>query len=247
LANAGDGSDAQAPILFLANSVPPPRITAEGKAAVRAILANLGRTRLDVAALDEQYEMAASLVGEHPEARLAYALVLYRHRKQEEALRPLEDVRSSKPEALPAHQLWCWIKSKQGNHRSVLTGLHLLASQPKPPRNPSFPEETLRLFEWVGALRDYTMVAAGAGDEAQLSQLAARLDAAMEQHGGQALQRYQQGRQSVQLKWADYGKQIDAAIGIAQSKLRVDRTLVTSYLDFDVEEASAQLVEKMNE
>ncbi len=70
------GSDAQTPVLFLPNSVPPPRITAEGKEAVRALLANLSRSKIDPLGVAQEYETAASLVGQHPEAKLAYALVL---------------------------------------------------------------------------------------------------------------------------------------------------------------------------
>src|SRR5262249_28388351 len=149
--------------------------------AVRTILKNLSRTKVDLLALAEQYEKASKLVGEYPEAKLAYALVLYRHRKLDEALKPLEDIRLAKSEAVPAHQLWTWIQFTKRNYFSGLTGLTQLAAAAKPPRNAEYSEERLRLFEWAGSLREYATAVAGAGDDARVVQQAARLDAAVEQ------------------------------------------------------------------
>jgi hypothetical protein len=247
LASAATGSDSQTPALFLPNSVPPPRISLEGKEAVRTLLANLNRSKIDVLTVAEEYETAAARVGQHSEARLAYALVLYRHRKLDEAIRPLEDVRLSSPQVLPAHQLWCWIQFTKRNYLSGLAGLTQLATHARPSRTEEFPEETLRLLEWAGALREYATLVAAAGDDARVGQQAGRLDAVVQQQGGQALARYQQGRQHVQTTWADYGKQIEAADATDQPKLRLDSRLLTSYVNFDVEEAHAQLLERLNE
>lgn len=247
LAAVATGNEALTPALILPNSVPPPRISAEGKEAVRNILANLGRTKIDALALAEEFEKAAAKVGPHPEARLAYALVLYRQRKLDDAVRALDEVRLSTPNELSAHQLWSWIQFTKRNYLSGLTGLTDLATHAKPPRDTEYPDETLRLFEWLGVLREYATLVAGAGDDARVAQQVGKLDAALEQQAGPALIRYQQGRKYVQTTFDTYGKQITAADTADQPKLRSDSRLLTSYVTFDVDEANAQLVERLNE
>lgn len=247
VASIAKASDAQAPVLFLPNSVPPPRISAEAKQAVRTILANLNRTKLDTLMLTQEYEKAAPLIGQHPEAKLAYALVLHRHRKLDEAIKPLEEIRLSSPQVWPAHQLWSWIQFTKRNWLSGLTGLTQLAAQSKPPKDAEYREDMLRLFEWAGAMREYATLVAGAGDNAAVAQQAGRLDTAMEQQPPAALLRYQQGRKYVQTTFDAYSKQIEAAGASDQPKLRLESRLLTSYVNFDTDEAQAQLVERMNE
>jgi hypothetical protein len=247
LADAGSGSDAQTPTLILPNSVPPPRISAEGKEAVRNILANLGRSKVDPLALAEEYEKAAAKVGQNPEARLAYALVLYRQRKLDEAVRALDEVRLSTPNVLPAHQLWSWIQFTKRSYLSGTNGLTDMATHARPPRDGEYPDATLRLFEWLGSMREYVTLVAGAGDDARVSQQIGKLDAAMQKNGGTALARYQQGRQSVQTTFEDFSREIAAANAADQPKLRSDSRLLTSYVTFDIDEANAQLLERLNE
>lgn len=246
LAGVARPNDTQSAVLFLPNSVPPPRISAEAKQAVRAVLVHVGRSKLDSLTLTQEYEKAAGLIGQHPEAKLAYALVLYRHRKLDEAIKPLEEIRVSNPNVWPAHQLWSWIQFTKRNWVSGLTGLAQLATQAKPPKDAEYRDEMLRMFEWIGAMREYATLI-GAGDNSSVSQQAGRVDSAMEQQGGAALVRYQQGRKYVHSTWESYGKQIEAADTADQPKLRLESRLLTSYVNFDLDEAQAQLVERMNE
>lgn len=241
------GDEPQTPVLVLPNSVPPPRISAEAKEAVRGLLANLTRSKVDLSSLEEDFKQASTLVGPHPDAKLAHAVVLYRHRKLDEALRSLEDVRQSNPEALLTHQLWAWIQFTKRNYLSGLTGLAQMAAQARAPRGGEYREDTLRLFEWIGALREYATAVSDAGDQANVTQQAARLDTAMQKQPAQAAARYAQGRKHVQTVWEDYAQQIAAANPAEHPKLRLDSRLLTSYLNFDVEEARAQLLEQLNE
>ena len=96
-------------------------------------------------------------------------------------------------------------------------------------------------------MREYVALVAGAGDDARVAQQIGKLDAAMQKQGGTAAARYQQGRQSVQTTFEDFSRQIAAANASDQPKLRSDSRLLTSYVTFDIDEANAQLLERLNE
>jgi hypothetical protein len=180
---------------------------------------------------------------------LAYALALYKHKKFEEALPPLEDVKSSHSQVLLAHQLAAWVHVNRRSYLSGMTGLVQMAGQIKRPRkaNDPYSEGVLRLFDWVGRLREYTTLVAGAGDDARVAQQAEKLDAQVASHGESARERYEQGRKHVKQTLGDYTQRIAAADSQSQPRMRLESRQPTSYATFDVDDAIQQVAERLND
>ena len=83
-----DDNQTQTPALFLPDDTPP-RLTEEGKGAIRDQLTYLARSRVEEEEAVQLYEAADKLAPDEPEPRLALGLTLIKARKLTEAIAPL--------------------------------------------------------------------------------------------------------------------------------------------------------------
>jgi hypothetical protein len=243
------GDALQRPALFLPNSAPPPRLSPEAREAIRSVLAGAQRSRLDAKQLQAQFEAAVEIAGSEPEPRLAYALALYRHRQLDEALAPLEDLKASHPQLLLSHQLATWIQVNRRAYLTVMSNLYQMGSQIKPPKKPGdlWDEPQLRLLDWMGRMREFTMLVAGAGDDSRVEQQAQRIDSLVSNLGAMPHERYDAGRAHVRAKLEEFNGQIAAADTQSQPKLRLESRQPTSYAGFDIDDATQQVLERLND
>jgi hypothetical protein len=154
-------------------------------------------------------------------------------KQKADALRFFEDLKTEKPDLLLPIQALAWLRFDK---RAYLTGVEdlteLVAKLPKPkkPRD-GYPLAALNAFQWAGQLREF---AASADETRPVPEPALKkLDAAVADHGEEAVQLYEKGRGQTRATIRDFEAKIESATDEAdKSKLKIDRRQVGNYVLF---------------
>jgi len=235
----------QTPELMLPDQRPP-RLSNEAKVALRKLAATVRQDKIDPQTAQDQFNEASSLCGNEPEAKLLYGLVQLRLRDKgrEEALRIFGELKAEKPDLLLPMQAIAWVQFERRTYRPGVNELQELVSRlpkPKKPDDP-YPPEVQRLLVWIGQLREFVTEAADPARQPP-SDLVAALDAAVAEHGPQAVQAYQQGRERTRKRVAEFDEQIAKAPGTAvAARLRVERQLPDRYVEFPYQDIVQQIL-----
>jgi hypothetical protein len=99
----------------------------------------------------------------------------------------------------------------------------------------------------MGRMREFTMLVAGAGDDSRVEQQAQRIDSLVSNLGAMPHERYDAGRAHVRAKLEEFNGQIAAADTQSQPKLRLESRQPTSYAGFDIDDATQQVLERLND
>jgi serine/threonine-protein kinase len=234
----------QTPALFLPETEIPPRLTAEARQAVRDLLSQLNRTKVDSEQLGTLLKAAADLAPKAPEPRLAYAMVLYKLKRYEDAERPLDDVKLAHPQALAAHELSVWVHFTRRQYVSAMAALQQLAAElPHPKPAEPYSEDALRLFEWTGRLREFVSLEGVVSEDPRLLLYAGRIDELVEKHRPEARSEFQAGRMHVQTAYADLQTRLAAAKDEQlQARLRLESRQPTSYASYSLPDSATRLL-----
>ena len=204
----------QAPQLFVPNTEPPVRITAEAKQAIDALAALLRKTRVDMDEANEQYRTAAELAEGQPEPKILFGLLLLRGKDRAAALKYFGDLKTQCSDLPLPWQATAWLRFEGRNYKAGMEELVALAAKiPKPERGTPSAATTAaaaEISQWMGQLRDFAAVAVREEDRPP-SSLLESLDAAMTGHGEEIARHYQQGRDQTQAVIGRFHSDAEAA------------------------------------
>lgn len=237
MATAGsDLAKTQTPVLFLANNKPP-RLSDDAKAAIRRLASFLRQDKIDLDAATEQYDRAVELAKKELEPELVYGLVLLKAKQRQEAFQHWEQVKINHPNLLLPLQSMAWIRFDKRTYASGVEELTELATMiPKPKPGEALPEETRQVLDWIGQLREFAAVVPE-GNWRAPERSCAKLDAAVAEHGDEAIRLYTRGRSRTKSTLNDYDRRISTAENEpTQKKLKIDRRTLKNYTQYPFDE-----------
>ncbi|HUT08899.1 MAG TPA: protein kinase [Thermoguttaceae bacterium] len=234
----------QSPELFSPDDRPP-RLSEDAKEAIRKLAAILPTTSIDFLEADRLYADAAALAGKEVEPKLIYGMLLLRDiRLRDKALAHFEELKSAYPELVLPRQGIVWVQFERRSYPAGVDALgELVAGVPKPkkPGEP-YPDPARQVFFWVGQLREF----AGSGPDPlrwPTPQSLAAVDAAVEEHGGEAKTLYEQGRAYSAGVLDKYDRILAAAPDdITAARLKVERRQLSRYAVFPFDFAAKHIL-----
>lgn len=241
----------QTPVLFVPDDTPPPksRISPQGKDAVQKLLANnWSLTKFTPAidgALASQLLQASQILGDEPEAKLAYAVVRLKVRNDDkEAIKYFEQVKLSHPDRRLSYEALAWQHSYSGRYRDAINELTRLCTKLKSPdpEMPGLDAAAKRALEFAGRLRDFAVLI---GDEPRRPDAAVlkALDTEVAALGDEARAAFEAGRQAVKDKQAEFEQKIAAKPNSPEATLlSLEQKRLPHYAKFDLDEARKSIV-----
>jgi eukaryotic-like serine/threonine-protein kinase len=239
----------QKPVLFTPDDSAPEqdRLSPSMKEVVRNLLANHWNERRLAPATTSEFLGASRLLGEEPDAKMAYAVILMKSSKWPEAQKYWAQVKLSKKEPLSYVGL-AYCNSYNDRHASglgeitELAGLILEAKV----ENPELTDDEKRALDLAGSLRQFAVVAAEEARRLKESD-AASLDKVIELMDDEAKAVYQNARDAVDKKLANYKKMIEAEAGSSKGRLlELEGKRLTSYYQFDYDQVRRLIVEGLD-
>jgi hypothetical protein len=240
---AGDGSP-QTPMLFLPDDTPP-RLTEAAKQAVRKLAGGLALTKPDLAKTQKDYESAQKLVGKEPEAKLIYGLVLLKLKKDTEALKVFDELKTEQPDHLLPLEATVWLRSLHTNELAggvadLLRLVSKLASQ-----EGEASSAVQGVANWTGRMREFASTVAPEQRRPPQA-LFEQIDDAAKQLPVATRAAYEQGRQHVRKVAAEFDKQADDAPDKQeQLAIQTKRRQLTNYAVFPIDTSARKVVEGM--
>ena len=227
----------QIPALFLPDDTPPPedRLTAAAKQAVKLLMAkNWTQTKVADTAISD-FDAAHGLVGENPDARLAYATILLKGRDRRSSLQQFEQVRSSHPGMLATYVGAAWIHCEDdrftdaiGNLQSLITKILARAQEAE-----AIDPRWTRFVEIAGRLREFSEVVAEKSRRPSVTVLD-KLDALLTPQQAELYKAYRSGRETVQKIDTEFADKISEESSPQKVKLlELDRKRLIKYAPFD--------------
>lgn len=241
----------QTPVLFVPDDAPPPksRISPEGKDVVQKLLANnWSMTKFTPAtdgSLANELLKASQVLGDEPEAKLAYAVVRLKVRNDDkEALKYFEQVKLSHPDRRLSYEALAWQHSYSGRYRDAVNELIRLCPKLKSTdeEKPELDAQAKRSLEFAGRLREF---AATIGDEPRRPDAAIlkSLETQVAALGEEAQAAFQAGRQAVKEKQADFEQKIAAKPNSPEATLlNLEQKRLPHYAKFDFDEARKSIL-----
>jgi serine/threonine-protein kinase len=240
----------QKPVLFTPDNSAPDqdRLSPQMKEVVRNLLANHWNERRLAPATTAEFLAASRLLGDEPDAKMAYGVILMKSSKWPDAQKYISQVKLSKKTPL-SYECLAWSSSYNGRHKNGLgemTELTALILEAKTD-NPELTNDDKRALDMAGSLRQFVVVAA---DEARRLKEAdaATLDKVIAMMDDEAQAIYQNARDAVDKKKADYDKRIAEKQGTSDGRLlELERKRLTSYFQFDYDGVRRIIVEGLEE
>ena len=239
---AGDASP-QTPTLFLPDDTPP-RLTEAAKLAIRKLAGNLSITKPDLAKTQADFENAEKLAGKEPEAKLIYGLALLKMKKDVEALKIFDELKTEQPNHWLPLEAAVWLRYRRQDFSGGVSDLLQLVGKLAASEAESA-NATQGVANWSGRMREFAATAASdqrrppAAFFEQIDEAAGRLPAA-------AQAAYQQGRQHVKKVAGDFDKQIDdTSDKQEQLAIQVKRRQLTEYSVFPTDASARKLIDGM--
>jgi len=240
---------AQNPELFSPDDRPP-RLSEEAKAAIRKLAAILPTASIDFLEVDRLYADAVALAGKEVEPKLIYGMLLLRDiRLRDKALAHFEELKIAHPELLLPRQGIVWVQFQRRSYTAGVDALReLVAAVPKPkkPGDP-YPNPARQVFYWAGQLREF----AGGGPDPlrrPSPQSLAAVDAAVDEHGGEAKTLYEKGRAFSAAVIDKYDRDLAAAPdGITAARLKVEKRQLNRYARFPFDFAAKQVLDGLDQ
>ena len=224
--------------LFLPNTNPP-RITDDAKEALRRLAALMGQPKIDPGEARILSLAASKLAPKEPEPKLIAALVLLDAKQQNEAIASLRELLVERPATPLAWEASAWAKFEKRLYAEGLADLtqllrHLPADAPE--------ETTMRIFPWIGRLRELSALALPADRKPPAAAIAA-LDAAVTARGAKASELFEQGRGAAREVLADFDRRIAAATEASNiNQLKFERWQLRHHASFSCEAAAQEVL-----
>ena len=244
---AAEIQQSQTPSIVMADATPP-RLSEEGKRAIRKLTALLNQDRIDPAALKLAYATAEALARGELEPKLLYGMLLLKARQRDDALLVFEQLRLEHPDLLLPLRGIAWVhfeKRAYDRGMDVLVDLVSKIPQPESPTDP-YPEESAEALRWAGQVREFAATAERrpyTPPEWTLEEL----DAAVDAHGPNAAKHYQQGREQTRNVMQQMDERILKGDEATQARLGVERRQLRTYASFPYEEAAERILAGLDE
>lgn len=239
----------QKPVLFIPDATPPAmdRLSPQMKDAVRNLLANRWNERRLEAPTTAEFLAASRLLGDEPDAKMAFGVILMKLSKWPDAQKYLAQVKLSHKQPL-AYECLAWSHSYNSSYAkglgemAELLGVILAAKTD----SPDLTEDDKRAIDLAGSLRQFAIKPAEEARRLKETDAEA-LDKLVEMLGDEAMAIYQTARDAVDKKDADYQKQIAAEQGSSKGRLmELESRRLTSYYQFDYDGVRRIIVEGLD-
>ncbi len=229
------------PELFLPDNRPP-RLSDDAKAAIRRLAAYLGEDKIDLKGAQKEYDAAAAAAGKEPEPKMLWGLVLLKDKHRDAALKRFDQLRLERPELLPPLMAIAWARFDRRTYQPGVDELAAVVAAIPPPKKPGQPytDALEQAFYWIGQLREFAAVAAEPRPSAPSLEA---LDAAVAQHGPDALRFYEQGQTKSRQVAADFDRQIAESLAPADvARLKIERHRLVHYVDFPFDRIAREIL-----
>lgn len=247
LESSSRSGSAQTPTVYLPQ-VRQARLTDEAKNAIRTLLGNVGKPRIDVGEAKRQFREAEQLAPNEPEPELAFGLVLLKSGMRSEAKEYFDEIKLARPDLLLPLEASAWTMAYARSYKDALeTVAEVINRLPKPKRpiDPP-PASTAAVLEWAGRIREF---AAQAEEEkkrppAHFFDLA---DSAAAKLGDECRRTYNQGRDKVGAVVKEFDAKIEEASGEAAKKqVEFEKRQMGNYVPFFFETATQGILEGLD-
>ena len=243
-----EGDKTQTPTIFIPEDTPPPRLSENGKLAVRNLIGDYwDRSRLS-AQVAKDFEAASELVRDEPDAALAYALILLKIRDRKNAIRFFDEVKFTRPELLLPYEAAVWIQFTDEHYRSgmniALSLSHKLVDRIE--RHGQIDDTSRRLLIYLGKLREFADSVAETSRQPSQSEFDKLDEHISQQHVPESEKLFQQGRDEVSRMIKAFTEQIENEKSTSKIKLlKLDRKRFSRYVSFDFSAARRTLFEDL--
>lgn len=235
-----DGKE-QWPVYYPPDDSPPQqRLSGEAIEKMASIVAaNWVGSRKD-AELSDHVRQLEQLSGDQPDGRLAAALLLMKHQREEDALRLLLALQTEWGHLPLVQEMLAWLYADAGRFREAAHHLDQLAAATASYASTELsPADADRRWRFIGELREFLTIAAS--DDADIRATCEKLDTFVQQYAGQNSDAYRQGRKAISDKAADFDRQIARATSEAKANLlKKYRGRIARYTSFAFEAARAE-------
>jgi tetratricopeptide (TPR) repeat protein len=241
-AGAGDVAP-QTPKLFLPDDTPP-RLTEAAKSAIRKLASNLAMTKPDLAKTQGDFENAQKLLGKEPEAKLIYGLVLLKLKKDAEALKVFDELKTEQPNHLLPLEAAAWLRFRRERLVDGATDLLQLVGKLAPQDGES-PSVNNGVANWVGRMREFAATVAPESRRPPAAILD-EIDEAAKRLPDDAQAAYEQGRRHVKKVAGEFDKQADEAPDKQeQLTIQTKRKQLSEYSVFPIDASGRKVIEGM--
>ncbi|HWC90453.1 MAG TPA: hypothetical protein VG433_12385, partial [Pirellulales bacterium] len=241
------GLEGSAPEMILPDATPA-RLTPEGKVAIRKLAADLAGRKLNLKQAASDYETAQDAAAGQPEPKLLYALILAKGLKEKDAIKLIDDLKSTQPDLPIALEIDAWLRYRKQEYVAGTADLVQLFTALGGGKAKAYEvAQTQRLLGWAGRLREFAAIAAneqyrppeGAFEE---------LDAMAEKFPPDEAEAYAAGRKHVRDQARELDKQIAAEPDkSAMLKLQVSRRQLVNYATFPLDAAAKNILAHLDE
>lgn len=244
----------QLPKLFRPDATPPEqdRLSPAARDAIRKLLATYwepGSRRGVPVAAQAEFLTASRLVGDEPDAQVAWALIQHRNREDREAQKYFERVKLSHPGELIPYEGLAWLHADQGRYSESLNELTVLLKKLRgdDADQPAVVDEAVRrVVAFAGGIREFARTIAPPTRQPSES-VQNELDQAIAVFGDEASSIHESARTAVIEKAADYDRQLAAAKGTNQATLiELERKRIEKYVEYDTAAARRAILAQLD-
>ncbi len=239
----------QTPAIFIPDDSPPPiaRLSNEAKLVVQALISNYwNRSRLS-SQVDQDFAEAAQLVGDEPDALLAYALILLKARDRKNAVRYFDKVKFSHPDLLLPYEAVAWIHFADERYSGGINNASALSAKiaERIEKQGQLDETSRRLLVLLGKLREFAESVAESSRQPQQSAFE-KFDAQIGHQVPEAQKLVQRGRDEVIGMIEGFDTLIKNEKSANRIRLlKIDRRRLDKYVPFDFPSARQTLLENL--
>jgi len=246
--NSSAAEPASSPKLFLPDPRPV-RLSAQGREAVRKLLAQVPLNAVDLDTFRIDCELAKQLTEGQPDADLAGALVFLKNGKSIDARKAFQAALAADPDSMLAHQGLAWHDFLGRDYAPAVQHLEkMVRALPQPGPGEALVRQTTVALKWAGRLRAYAALVASQQRRPDEALLKAVDDAVGDRPEENALELYRAGYFAVAEQLKELDKELAGADSDQQSaQLRLKRRTLSTYARFHFQQAADYLLVKIVE